>query len=94
MSVVVSANQIPSGKHTICIDIMQALLGGKESSKCGYCHSPDEKSITSGVWAYHLHPTAYQALIDRGWRRSGHYLYKPSIGETCCPAYTIRLDSQ
>ena len=23
-----------------------------------------------------LHPHAYQALLDRGWRRSGRYLYK------------------
>ncbi|KAI8609038.1 arginine-tRNA-protein transferase [Chytriomyces sp. MP71] len=33
----------------------------------------------------------YQRLIDRGWRRSGHYCYKPDNARTCCPAYTIRL---
>lgn len=26
-----------------------------------------------------------------GWRRSGSYFYKPTMHETCCPAYTIRL---
>lgn len=26
-------------------------------------------------------------------RRSGKYLYKPDIVATCCPPYTIRLDS-
>ncbi|KAI8645332.1 arginine-tRNA-protein transferase [Parasitella parasitica] len=35
----------------------------------------------------------YQDLIDRGWRRSGKYLYKPNLEESCCPQYTIRLDA-
>lgn len=30
-------------------------------------------------------------LLDRGWRRSGSFLYKPEMETTCCPAYTIRL---
>ncbi|KAL2940632.1 Arginyl-tRNA--protein transferase 1 [Bienertia sinuspersici] len=30
-------------------------------------------------------------LLDRGWRRSGCFLYKPEMETTCCPAYTIRL---
>lgn len=33
----------------------------------------------------------YQALIDRGWRRSGTLLYKPDVRRACCPHYTIRL---
>lgn len=32
------------------------------------------------------------ALIDRGWRRSGGYMYVPLNGKTCCPLHTIRLD--
>lgn len=32
----------------------------------------------------------YQDLIDRGWRRSGQYCYKPKNDETCCPCYTIK----
>jgi len=35
---------------------------------------------------------AYQDLIDVGWRRSGHYVYKPDLSRMCCPLYTIRLD--
>jgi len=30
-------------------------------------------------------------LLDRGWRRSGSFLYKPEMERTCCPSYTIRL---
>ena len=33
-----------------------------------------------------------QELLNRGWRRSGCWLYKPDLRETCCPPYTIRLD--
>jgi hypothetical protein len=32
----------------------------------------------------------YQLLIDRGWRRSGTYIYKPAMDRTCCPLYTIK----
>ncbi|OON19805.1 Arginine-tRNA-protein transferase, partial [Opisthorchis viverrini] len=35
----------------------------------------------------------YQYLIDRGWRRSGTYCYKPMNKVTCCPCYTIRCDA-
>ncbi|KIJ37414.1 hypothetical protein M422DRAFT_33749 [Sphaerobolus stellatus SS14] len=33
------------------------------------------------------------AMIDRGWRRSGTYMYKPDMRQTCCPQYTIKLDA-
>ncbi|KAK4318568.1 hypothetical protein Pmani_010441 [Petrolisthes manimaculis] len=35
----------------------------------------------------------YQELIDRGWRRSGQYSYKPTMEKICCPMYTIRCDA-
>ena len=38
----------------------------------------------------HIFSKDYQDLIDRGWRRSGKYCYKPMLRETCCPQYTIR----
>ncbi|KAK3001066.1 hypothetical protein RJ639_020787 [Escallonia herrerae] len=34
---------------------------------------------------------SFIALLDRGWRRSGCFLYKPEMDRTCCPSYTIRL---
>jgi len=32
-------------------------------------------------------------MIDRGWRRSGLYCYKPDLKRSCCPQYTIKLDA-
>jgi hypothetical protein len=32
----------------------------------------------------------YQGMIDRGWRRSGLYCYKPDLKRSCCPQYTIK----
>lgn len=32
----------------------------------------------------------YQKMIDRGWRRSGTYCYKPDLRHSCCPQYTIK----
>ncbi|CAJ0962852.1 unnamed protein product, partial [Mesorhabditis belari] len=49
-------------------------------------------SYSFGVWGHFLAPNDYQILLDRGWRRSGRYLYKPTMDKTCCPQYTIRLD--
>ena len=35
----------------------------------------------------------YEKLINRGWRRSGSHLYRPHNFESCCPAISIRLDT-
>nr|CAH7763148.1 unnamed protein product [Callosobruchus chinensis] len=64
-----------------------------EKHKCGYCKSPDG-SLSIGMWADTLTVEDYQNLIDRGWRRSGKYCYKPTMDETCCPQYTIKCDVQ
>ncbi|XP_078711495.1 arginyl-tRNA--protein transferase 1 isoform X1 [Lampetra fluviatilis] len=58
-------------------------------SYCGYCGG-DAGKWSSGMWAHALTVHDYQDLIDRGWRRSGEYLYKPIMDKTCCPQYTIR----
>ncbi|XP_021108988.1 arginyl-tRNA--protein transferase 1 isoform X6 [Heterocephalus glaber] len=42
------------------------------------------------MWAHSMTVQDYQDLIDRGWRRSGKYVYKPIMNQTCCPQYTIR----
>ncbi|GAB4815765.1 hypothetical protein N2152v2_002811 [Parachlorella kessleri] len=39
-----------------------------------------------------LTPEAYQQLIDRGWRRSGRWLYMPINERTCCQLITVRLN--
>lgn len=77
-----------------------------EKHRCGYCKSENgsisygEKNILtkitltnnkfSGMWADSMTVNDYQNLIDRGWRRSGRYCYKPIMNEICCPQYTIR----
>ena len=60
--------------------------------KCGYCGSKDT-FVTNGMWAHRLAGQDYQDLIDRGWRRSGKYLYKPVMSRTCCPLYAIRCEA-
>ena len=65
---------------------------GREGHRCGYCKSSDT-SISHGMWTHHLTVEDYQDLIDRGWRRSGKYCYKPLMSSTCCPAYTISCNA-
>ncbi|XP_067858366.1 arginyl-tRNA--protein transferase 1 isoform X2 [Heptranchias perlo] len=63
--------------------------GLKSDYRCGYCGSADGK-VSTGMWAHGMTVQDYQDLIDRGWRRSGMYVYKPTMNRTCCPQYTIR----
>lgn len=66
--------------------------GLKSGYRCGYCGSGDGK-VSFGMWSHALTVQDYQDLVDRGWRRSGKYIYKPIMNQTCCPQYTIRCDS-
>ncbi|XP_010210348.1 PREDICTED: arginyl-tRNA--protein transferase 1, partial [Tinamus guttatus] len=50
-------------------------------------------NLSHGMWAHSMTVQDYQDLIDRGWRRSGKYVYKPIMNETCCPQYTIRCQA-
>ena len=61
---------------------------GPAGHRCGYCKSEDT-NVSQGMWTHLLTVEDYQDLIDRGWRRSGKYCYKPIMYKTCCPMYTI-----
>ncbi|XP_052810981.1 arginyl-tRNA--protein transferase 1-like isoform X2 [Mya arenaria] len=63
-----------------------------ERYRCGYCGSSDT-NFSHGMWAHALTVQDYQDLLDRGWRRSGKYVYKPTMDQTCCPMYTIRCEA-
>ncbi|XP_072761278.1 arginyl-tRNA--protein transferase 1 isoform X3 [Anoplolepis gracilipes] len=63
-----------------------------EGYKCGYCKSSDT-NFSHGMWAHSLTVQDYESLIDRGWRRSGCYCYKPTMNQTCCPQYTIKCEA-
>nr|KAF6268003.1 arginyltransferase 1 [Myotis myotis] len=65
---------------------------GEDFYRCGYCKN-ESGSRSHGMWAHSMTVQDYQDLIDRGWRRSGRYVYKPVMNQTCCPQYTIRCRS-
>ncbi|KAJ8681681.1 hypothetical protein QAD02_017473 [Eretmocerus hayati] len=64
----------------------------QEGNRCGYCSSPNT-SCSHGMTAQTMTVHHYQSLIDRGWRRSGLYCYKPMMKQTCCPHYTIKCNA-
>lgn len=66
--------------------------GGIRPYKCGYCKSQD-KSYTQGVWGFKMTCQDYQSLVDRGFQRSGNFVYRPMMKTTCCPQYVIRMDA-
>ncbi|GAA5985354.1 hypothetical protein JCM5350_005155 [Sporobolomyces pararoseus] len=69
------------------------------ASTCGYCaevkgqRSKNKSSKSYGCWAHTLTCSTYKMLLNRGWRRSGCYMYKPDNANTCCVQYTISQDS-
>ena len=66
--------------------------GEGEGHRCGYCQN-ETTNISTGLYLSFISPRRYNALIDRGWRRSGMYMYKPSMEKTCCPQYTIKCNA-
>eukprot|EP01132_Coremiostelium_polycephalum_P005848 gene5848-7277_t len=68
---------------------------GRHSGECHYCNNSSDGRISYDISAIQLTVEDYQDMIDLGWRRSGTYLYKPQNPnpKTCCPQYTIRLDT-
>ncbi|XP_061817323.1 arginyl-tRNA--protein transferase 1 isoform X4 [Nerophis lumbriciformis] len=66
-------------------------FGGGDGYRCGYCKN-EKGNFSHGMWSHAMTVQDYQDLIDRGWRRSGKYVYKPTLNKTCCPQYTIRCD--
>ncbi|KAM4592175.1 arginyl-tRNA--protein transferase 1 isoform 1-T1 [Odontesthes bonariensis] len=64
-------------------------FGGDDGYRCGYCKN-EKGNFSHGMWSHTMTVRDYQDLIDRGWRRSGKYVYKPILKKTCCPQYTIR----
>ncbi|KAK9319276.1 arginine-tRNA-protein transferase [Lipomyces orientalis] len=58
--------------------------------RCGYCHRSCGSSVF-GFTSVSLTVDLYQLLMDRGFRRSGTFLYKPDLLNSCCPQYTIRV---
>ncbi|XP_072247425.1 arginyl-tRNA--protein transferase 1 isoform X3 [Leuresthes tenuis] len=64
-------------------------FGGDDGYRCGYCKN-EKGNFSHGMWSHTMTVQDYQDLIDRGWRRSGKYVYKPILKKTCCPQYTIR----
>ncbi|KTW30599.1 hypothetical protein T552_00316 [Pneumocystis carinii B80] len=78
-----------------------------ESHRQDVVYSPEKGLETIGMWAYTMKcqkkllfltsqysdtNKTYEVLLNRGWRRSGHYIYKPNGKRSCCKLYTIRLD--
>ena len=64
---------------------------GPVLSKCGYCKSENTFMVES-MWALRLTCQDYQDLVDRGFQRSGKFVYRPIMKETCCPQYVFRTD--
>lgn len=67
-------------------------FGPSNDGKCGYCKKTGNYN-SSGFWAHSLTCQDYQDMINRNWRRSGQYCYKPDNKNTCCVMYTIKCDS-
>ena len=63
-------------------------------SDCTYCRRRHNNGrVTLTAFLSRLNVYDYDALLDRGWMRSGTTLYLPSNERSCCPNLPIRLDA-
>lgn len=60
---------------------------------CGYCDSETGSKIF-GFSAFKMSVNTYGKLLEKGFRRSGTFLYRPDVANSCCPQYTIRLRAE
>eukprot|EP00172_Hildenbrandia_rubra_P000585 Plantae.Rhodophyta-Hildenbrandia_rubra.ctg1313.p1 GENE.Plantae.Rhodophyta-Hildenbrandia_rubra.ctg1313~~Plantae.Rhodophyta-Hildenbrandia_rubra.ctg1313.p1 ORF type:complete len:581 (+),score=53.37 Plantae.Rhodophyta-Hildenbrandia_rubra.ctg1313:434-2176(+) len=67
-------------------------LWGWNRTTCGYCNTTKSSRLFA-AWSEHLYPHDYFLLMNRGWRRSGKYLYRPNNGSSCCQQLTIRMEA-
>ncbi|ESO11314.1 hypothetical protein HELRODRAFT_104700 [Helobdella robusta] len=74
------------------VSIVEYFGADESGHSCGYCKSPDT-NFSYGIWGHQVTCQDYQDLIDRGWRRSGKYIYKPRLEVQCCKMYTIKCDA-
>ena len=65
---------------------------GPTPFKCGYCKSPDTNRV-QGVLGHRMTCRDFQYLVDRGFQRSGRFIYRAFMRETCCPQYVFRTDA-
>lgn len=66
----------------------RVFFQGFVSNHCGYCNESDERNSIN-ITADKLTVEFYDALLDKGWRRSGIQYYKPDNEKSCCPNYPI-----
>ena len=57
--------------------------------ECSYCSRAGQGRVAYGMQAKQIRVSDYQQLIDRGWRRTGSWVYQPSNSKSCCPHYTV-----
>lgn len=84
---------VSSSSTTIMNIISNALFSTR--NKCGYCKDKEGAQPQGTLFSFNsvqMTAAQYQALIDRGFRRSGTYIYKPDLANSCCSQYTIRLN--
>ncbi|KAJ2449804.1 Arginyl-tRNA--protein transferase 1 [Coemansia sp. RSA 2336] len=65
------------------------VLGMHRRSRCGYCEK-SQKSRYFGMESAKLRCTDYEQMLNRGWRRSGCFLYLTDHSTSCCSYYPIR----
>ncbi|KAI9474596.1 Arginyl-tRNA--protein transferase 1 [Coemansia sp. RSA 990] len=65
------------------------VLGMQRRSRCGYCQR-SQQSRCFGMEAARLLCSDYEQMINRGWRRSGSFLYLTDHSTSCCSYYPIR----
>ncbi|ODV98077.1 hypothetical protein PACTADRAFT_185538 [Pachysolen tannophilus NRRL Y-2460] len=69
---------------------LKSLQKAHEDGLFGF--DKDPQSISIGFQLENISLQDYESLINKGFRRSGTFLYKPDLLRNCCRLYTIRTN--
>ena len=61
-----------------------------EWSKCAYCGNPAGDRYDY-FYCPDMPSDLLEDLMDHGWWRTGHIIFKPRFQEVCCPGYALRV---
>jgi len=59
-------------------------------SLCNGGHDRKVENCTVGFQSENMTISTYDSLCNMGYRRSGHFIYKPDLLRSCCRLFTIR----
>lgn len=89
---ITSCNKIIQKQGEKCENLQSLVeLYRENEGQCYYCRKNPLGNAAYGINSTKMQVEIFQELLDRGWARSGNYIYLPSNHRNCCPTYAVLI---